>query len=247
MKLKDKIAVITGGGRGIGSATALKFAKEGASVTVADVDPEAANKVANDIIKNGGKAIGVGVDVSSKESVDAMIQKTIEKFGSVDILVNNAGITRDSFASKMKEENWDKVINVNLKGSFLCCQAVIPMLTEKKSGKIINTSSIGVLGNPGQVNYAASKAGIIGMTRTLAVELAKFNINVNAVAPGATDTPMFDGVPDKVKDFIKSRIPLGRFALPDEIASMHLFLASDESNFITGQVIFVDGGMSIGI
>jgi len=247
MRLKDKVAIVTGGGRGIGASTSLRFAKEGASVTVADVDPDAAKSVADEIVKNGGKAFGIGVDVSSKSSVQAMVAKTVEKFGTVDILVNNAGITKDSFATKMKEENWDKVLNVNLKGSFLCCQAVLPILTEKKSGKLINTSSIGVLGNPGQVNYAASKAGIIGMTRTLAVELAKSNINVNAVAPGATDTTMFDGVPDKVKDFIKSRIPLNRFAHPDEIASIHLFLASDEANFITGQVVFVDGGMSVGI
>jgi 3-oxoacyl-[acyl-carrier protein] reductase len=209
------------------------------------MNEDAAGVVASEIKDAGGEAVSVKVDVSDKPSVEAMVHAAVDAFGGVSILVNNAGITKDAFAKKLSEEDWDAVIDVNLKGTFLCSQAVIPHLPE--GGRIINTSSIGVLGNLGQSNYAASKMGVIGLTRTLALELAKKKVCVNAVAPGATETAMFDGVPDKVRDFIISKIPLARLASPEEIARVHLFLASEDAAFITGQCIFADGGMSVGI
>jgi 3-oxoacyl-[acyl-carrier protein] reductase len=245
MKLKNKVAIITGGGSGIGEATAKLFASEGAKVVVADMKKDAADAVAGAIRDVGGEAISIELDVRSKSAVESAVKQTLEKFGAINILVNNAGITKDAFAKKMSEEDWDIVIDVNLKGAFLCSQAVIPHISE--GGRILNTSSIGVLGNLGQSNYAASKMGIIGLTRTLALELAKNRVCVNAIAPGATETAMFKGVPDKVREFIISKIPLGRLAAPEEIAKAHLFLASDDAAFITGQCIFVDGGMSVGI
>ncbi len=245
MKLKDKVAIITGGGSGIGAATAKLFASEGAKVVVADMNEDAAGAVASAIKDAGGEALAVKVNVSDKASVEAMVKSTVDNFGGVNVLVNNAGITRDAFVKKMGEADWDAVIDVNLKGAFLCSQAVINHISE--GGKIINTSSIGVVGNLGQSNYAASKMGVIGLTRTLALELAKSKVCVNAVAPGATETAMFDGVPDKVRDFIVSKIPLGRLAAAEEIARVHLFLASSDADFITGQCLFADGGMSVGI
>ncbi|MEK7449661.1 MAG: 3-oxoacyl-ACP reductase FabG [Planctomycetota bacterium] len=247
MRLKDKIALITGAGSGIGEATALRFAEEGAKVVINDVNLEDANKVAQDITSKGGKALVIKTDVTNKVQVQSMIKETITTFGQLDIIVNNAGINRDAFAKKMDEQQWDDVININLKGTFLVCQAGMMPMMEKNYGKIINTSSIGVLGNLGQANYSASKAGIIGLTRTLALELAKFNINVNCIAPGATKTRMTASMPENIKQLITQKIPFQRFAEPKEIANVHLFLASDESSYITGQVIFVDGGISVGI
>jgi len=246
MRLKNKVALITGGGSGIGEATVLKFSEEGAKVVINDVNKDNANKLAEKLKAKGCEALVCIADVCKKSDVEKMIKQIIDKFGRLDILVNNAGINRDSFAKKMSEEQWDKVIDVNLKGTFLCAQAALVQMTEQKSGKIINTASIGALGNLGQANYSASKAGVIGLTKTLALEGARYNINVNCVSPGATNTAMTAGMPPEIAQKIKEKIPLRRFAEPNDIAEMHLFLASEESSYITGQVIFVDGGISIG-
>ena len=247
MRLKDKVAIVTGAGSGIGAATAKRFAAEGASVVVADVMDEQAAEVVAEITAADGKAIACHCNVADKGEVDAMVAAAVEAFGTVHVLVNNAGITRDGFAVKLSEEKWDAVIDVNLKGSFLCAQAVMPIMNEQGWGRIISTSSIGADGNIGQSNYAASKAGIVGLTRTLALEGARGNVLVNCVSPGATETQMFAGVPEKVVQFMLSRIPLRRLANPDEIASVHTFLASEDASYITGQNIAVDGGALIGI
>jgi NAD(P)-dependent dehydrogenase (short-subunit alcohol dehydrogenase family) len=247
MRLENKVALITGGGSGIGEATAVLFASEGAKIVVADLNSEHAERVANKIKESGGDALAVKVDIANKDDVDKMVEDAKAKFNKIDILVNNAGINKDAFAAKMKEEQWDAVITVNLKGTFLCCQAVQGVMAEGGGGKIINTSSIGALGNMGQANYSASKAGVIGLTKTLALEFARSKINVNCVAPGATKTPMTEGIPPEIVEKLVKKIPLRRFAEPDEIAKVHLFLASDESNYITGQIVFVDGGISVGI
>jgi 3-oxoacyl-[acyl-carrier protein] reductase len=247
MRLENKIALITGAGSGIGEATAKLFAAEGAKIVVADINMDNAGNVAKVIQDSGGDAFAVKVDVSSKTDIDNMINEAKTKYGSIDILVNNAGINKDAFAVKMKEEQWDAVIDINLKGTFLCSQAVQAVMAEGGGGKIINTSSIGALGNMGQANYAASKAGIIGLTKTLALEFARDKITVNCVAPGATKTPMTKGIPPEIAEKLAKKIPLRRFAEPGEIASVHLFLASNDSSYITGQVIFVDGGISVGI
>ena len=246
MKLKDKVALITGGGSGIGEATARLFAGEGAELALCDLREEEVNRVAKAITDQGGKSRYYLADVSSKEQVDAMVEKLVTDFGRLDILINNAGITRDSLMRRMKEEQWDQVIDVNLKGSFLCAKAASFPMSEQKYGKINNTSSVGSLGNIGQANYAAAKAGVIGLTKTLALELARFNINVNCVAPGATLTPMTAAIPNEIAERYKEKIPLKRFADPKEVAYLHLFLVSDQADYITGQVIFVDGGLSVG-
>jgi 3-oxoacyl-(acyl-carrier-protein) reductase len=247
VRLKDKVAIITGAGSGIGEATALRFVKEGAKVVINDVNLEGANSVLEKIKEMGGKAIVLKADISKKEGVEGMMQKVVEHFGKLDILVNNAGINRDAFTKKMTEEDWDLVIRINLKGTFLCCQAAINTMGKQGFGRIINTSSIGSLGNPGQANYSASKSGVIGLTKTLALECARYGITVNCVAPGATKTPMTVKMPENIFQMITEKIPLKRWAEPDEIANMHVFLASDEASYITGQVIFVDGGISVGI
>ena len=246
MRLKNKVALITGGGSGIGEATVLKFSEEGAKVVINDVNKDNANKLAEKLKAKGCEALVCIADVCKKSDVEKMIKQIIDKFGRLDILVNNAGINRDSFAKKMSEEQWDKVIDVNLKGTFLCAQAALVPMMEQKSGKIINTASIGALGNLGQANYSASKAGVIGLTKTLALEGARYNINVNCVSPGATNTAMTAGMPPEIAQKVKEKIPLRRFAEPNDIAEMHLFLASEKSSYITGQVIFVDGGISVG-
>jgi len=247
MRLKDRVAIITGGGSGIGEETAVKFALEGAKVVVADMDMNGANKVVERIKTLGLDAMPVRVDVSKKADVFEMAKQAIEKFQKIDILINNAGINRDSFAKKMTEEQWDTVINVNLKGTFLCCQAVIEPMSTQNYGRIVNTSSIGSLGNIGQANYAASKCGVIGLTRTLALELARNKITVNCVAPGATKTPMTAKMPQEIAEKFKEMVPLKRFAEPVEISNAHLFFASDDAGYVTGQVLFVDGGLSVGI
>jgi NAD(P)-dependent dehydrogenase (short-subunit alcohol dehydrogenase family) len=247
MRLKDRVAIVTGGGAGIGEATSLLFAQEGAKLVVADIDIKGAERVAGLIKEKGGEAVPFKVDVRSVADVTNMVGAAIKSFGGLDILVNNAGVNRDAIAKRMTEEQWDFVLDVNLKGTFLCCQAAsIPMM-EKKYGRIINTSSIGSLGNIGQANYSASKAGVIGLTKTLALELAKYNILVNCVAPGATKTQMTAGIPPEIAAKFQDGIPLKRFADPAEIAAMHLFFAGAEASYITGQVIFVDGGISLGL
>ena len=247
MRLKDKVAIITGSGGGIGAATAKRFAAEGAKVVVADVADDAANQVASEIEADGGVAMAVHCDVADKASVEAMVAKTVEAYGTVHVLVNNAGLTRDSFTKKLSEDKWDLVLAINLKGTFLCAQAVWPIMAEQNWGRIISTSSLGADGNLGQAHYAASKAGIVGLTRTWALEGARNNILAKCISPGATATAIFDTVPDKVKEFMLGRIPLRRFADPGEIASVHCFLASDDASYVTGQTLTVDGGALIGL
>ncbi len=247
MRLKDKVALITGAAGGIGAATARRFAREGATVAINDTRPDGLDAVAGEVRAAGGKALVLPGDVTKKAECDRMVQEVTGTFGRVDILINNAGINRDAMAAKMTEEQWDAVLSVNLKGTFLFAQAALPGMRERAWGRVVNTSSIGSLGNIGQSNYAASKAGVIGLTKTLALEYAKYGVTVNAVAPGPVMTAMLAGVPDAIRERIIAQVPVGRIASPDEIASVHVFLASDEAAFITGQVIFADGGMSVGI
>lgn len=248
MRFEGKVALVTGAGGGIGEATARRLASEGAAVAINDVNAEGARTVAASIIEGGGRAIAVPGTVTDKAAVDEMIRAVLDQLGGIDIVVNNAGINRDAMLKKMTVEQFEQVIDVNLKGTFLVAQAAaMAMIEAERGGRIINTSSIGVKGNIGQANYAASKAGVIGMTRVLALELARYKITVNCVAPGATETQMLAGVPEKVREgFVKS-IPLRRFAQPEEIAAVHAFLASEDAAYVTGQVIFVDGGITLGL
>lgn len=244
MRLKDKVAFITGAGQGIGKMTALTFAREGAKVVVADIKQEGVDAAVAEIAANGGSALGVNVNVADAASVEAAVKKALEWGGKIDVLVNNAGITRDSRMVKMSEEQWDAVIAVNLKGVWLCTRAVAQHMVEQGSGSIVNTSSIvGVHGNFGQTNYAATKAGVIGMTKTWVRELGPKGIRVNAVAPGFTQTDMISTVPQKVLDDIAEKTPLRRLARPEDIANAYLFFASDDSSFVSGVVLQVDGGL----
>jgi 3-oxoacyl-[acyl-carrier protein] reductase len=255
MKLKDKVAWITGGGSGIGRATALRFASEGASLVLSDVDEAALQDTVKEIEKSGAKVVAVTGSVTNREDVQNMVQAALDSFGRLDILINNAGINRDGLVARIKDDEvklmsddkWDQVLDVNLKGTFLCAQAAAVPMMRQKSGRIINTSSIGALGNIGQANYAASKAGVIGLTSTLSLEWARFNIAVNCVAPGATRTRMTEGIPEKIMEGLLAKIPMRRLAEPEEIAAAHLFFASDEAAYITGQTLFVDGGISVGV
>ncbi len=247
MRLQGKVALVTGAAGGIGAATALRFAREGALVAVNDAKADGLEAVADDIRKAGAKALVATGDVTKKADCERMVKAVTDAFGRLDILINNAGINRDAMAAKMTEEQWDAVLDVNLKGTFLCAQAALPGMRERAWGRVVNTSSIGSLGNIGQANYAASKAGVIGLTKTLALEYAKYGVTVNAVAPGPVMTSMLAGVPDAIRDKIVAQVPVGRIAAPEEIANVHVFLCSDEASFITGQVIFADGGMSVGI
>ena len=255
MSLNGKVAWITGGASGIGRATALRFANEGASIVAGDVDSEGLESAVQEIEAGGGKALAVTGDVTNRDEVQSMVQTTLEAFGKLDILINNAGINRDGLVVKVKDgevkamgdEKWDSVLAVNLKGTFLCAQAAAVPMIEAGAGRIVNTSSIGALGNIGQANYAASKAGVIGLTKTLALEWARFGISVNCVAPGATKTQMTAGIPEKLMEGLVAKIPMRRLAEPEEIAAAHLFFASDQAAYITGQVLFVDGGISVGV
>jgi 3-oxoacyl-[acyl-carrier protein] reductase len=243
--LTNKIALVTGASRGIGKATALALATEGAKVVVNYAsNSDAANMVVSEITSAGGEAIAVGADVSKPEDVENLVKTTLDTYGRIDVLVNNAGITRDGLMLRMKLEDWQAVINLNLTGVFLCCKAVSKVMLKQKSGRIINISSVaGVMGNPGQANYSAAKAGVIGLTKTLAKEFAPRGITVNAIAPGFIETDMTN---DLKTDEILKFIPLGRFGKPEEIAGMIRFLAADPSaSYITGQVFNVDGGMVI--
>ncbi|HWQ95808.1 MAG TPA: 3-oxoacyl-ACP reductase FabG [Candidatus Methylomirabilis sp.] len=245
MRLENKVVIITGAGSGIGKETALLFAEEGAKVVVADVNEKAGEGTVAQIKKNG-EGFFVKLDVSNREQSKHMVKSTLEKYGRIDILINNAGIVQDAFLSKMTEEQWDKVININLKGVFNCAQAVVEVMMNQGNGVIINTSSIvGLNGNVGQVNYAATKAGLIGMTKTLAKELGKKGIRVNAVAPGFIATPMTSNVPEKILEMMKEKTPLRRLGEAKDVAYAYLYLASDEANFVNGAVLCVDGGLII--
>lgn len=244
-KLAGKTAIITGASRGIGAEIARKFAADGAKVVVNySGSQEKAEAVVADIQANGGEAIAVKANVSDSESVKAMVDETMKTFGSVDILVNNAGITRDNLMMRMKDDEWDDVINTNLKGVFICTKAVTRQMMKQRAGRIINIASIvGVMGNAGQANYVASKAGVIGLTKTTARELASRGITANAVAPGFITTDMTDQLTDEVQKVMLGQIPLGRFGAPEDVAKAALFLASDDASYMTGQTLHLDGGM----
>jgi 3-oxoacyl-[acyl-carrier protein] reductase len=254
VKLQDKVALVTGGGSGIGRATSLRFAREGANVVVSDVDEAGANNTVAEIEAADGKAISVIGNVAERADAQRMVNAALEKFGRLDILINNAGITRDALSVRVKDgdvkmmsdEQWDAVLAVNLKGTFLCSQATAIPMMKQKYGRIINTASVGALGNIGQANYSASKAGVIGLTKTLALEFARYGITVNAVAPGGVKTRMTAAIPEKIMNELVQRIPLQRMAEPEEIAAVHAFLASDDASYITGQVIWIDGGLTLG-
>jgi 3-oxoacyl-[acyl-carrier protein] reductase len=244
MRLKGKVAIITGAGRGIGKATAETFAREGAKIVIADFDEESGNRVAEEIKATGAEAIFIKVDVADNKSARSMVEKTIDVYGHLDILVNNAGITADGWLTKMDEEAWDRVININLKGVYNCSRPAVEKMMEQGSGVILNASSVvGLYGNIGQTNYAASKFGIIGLTKTWSRELGPKGIRVNAVAPGYTMTDMMRTVPEKLLDSLKAKNPLKRLGEVEDIANAYLFLASDEASYVNGEVLSVDGGL----
>lgn len=246
MRLKNRIALITGAGSGIGEATAWRFTEEGASVVLADIRSERIKDLAQKIRKKGGKVLSQRVDVRNRNEVEEVVQKTLKEFGRVDILINNAGLNIAAVAKKMTEEQWSQLIDINLKGTFLCSRAVFTPMSKQRYGRIVNTASIWTEGHVGQAGYSAAKAGVIGLTKTLALEYAKYQITVNCISPGTVETPMISNLSQEMrKEFLKG-IPLGRFADPAEIARVHLFLSSDEASYITGSVICVDGGASVG-
>ena len=244
--LKDKVAVVTGASQGIGRDTALALAEAGAKLVVAARNEEKLAALVNDIASAGGEAFAVRMDVADAEQVKAGFKQVAEKSGRVDILVNNAAVTRDGLAMRMKKDDWDAVLQTNLTGAHLCIQQVLPVMMKARVGRIINISSVvAQSGNAGQANYVAAKAGLIGLTKAIAIEIASRGITVNAVAPGFIETPMTDVLPDKVKEELKTRIPLGRMGSPRDVAAAIVFLASDEAGYITGHVLNVNGGMHL--
>lgn len=245
MGLTGKCAVVTGASRGIGRAIALQLASEGAKVVVNYSGSEQkAHEVVEEIKANGGEAIAVQANVADADSVQNLMKSALDTYGSIDILVNNAGITRDNLLMRMKDDEWDDVINTNLKGVFLCTKAVTRQMMKQRAGRIINISSIvGVAGNAGQANYVAAKAGVIGLTKTTAQELASRNILVNAIAPGFITTEMTEGLPEDLKEGMLKQIPLAKLGQPEDIAKAVVFFASDSANYITGQTLQIDGGM----
>jgi 3-oxoacyl-[acyl-carrier protein] reductase/2-hydroxycyclohexanecarboxyl-CoA dehydrogenase len=246
MRLQDKVAIVTGAARGIGQAIALRFAGEGAKVVINDLRYELLEETARAITERGGEALIAPADIGDRADVERIAEQATAHFGRLDIWVNNAGINRDALLLKMTIEQWDAVLRVNLTGTFNGCQAAAARMAASGGGAIVNLSSRAYLGNIGQANYSASKAGVVGMTRTLALELARHGIRVNAIAPGFVDTEMARAVPEDVRERVIKAIPLRRMARPEEIANVALFLASDESSYITGQVLVVCGGRSVG-
>jgi len=244
MRLKDSNVLITGAAQGIGRSIATGMAKEGANIGIADINIEMAENTAQEIRASGVKSIAVKLDVSRQDEVLSAFDIFIKEFGTLDILINNAGITRDALLLRMKEDEWDAVLSINLKGTFLCSKEAIKIMSKQRSGKIINISSIvAFTGNPGQANYSSSKAGVIGLTKTIAKEYATRGIRANAIAPGFIQTVMTDALPEKIKNEMKSSIPLGQFGTPDDVTNAAIFLASKESDYITGQVLHINGGM----
>lgn len=235
---------MTGGGKGIGRAIASRLSGGGAKVVLSGRDQAALDKAVDELRSRGGEALAVPGDVSKAEDADRLCAKTLEAFGSADILVNNAGVTRDNLVMRLSEEDWDLVMDTNLKGSFLCIKAFTRPMMKQRWGRIVNVSSVvGLIGNPGQANYVASKAGLIGLTKAVAKELASRHITVNAVAPGFIETAMTSGLNEKVRDALQAQIPLGRLGSPEDVAHAVAFLCSEEAGYVTGQVLSVDGGM----
>lgn len=241
--LKGKVALVTGSGRSIGKVIAHTLAKEGANIVVNDIDSSLAKETEKELQSLGIKTIISCANVTKKVEMEDLFNEIEKRFGRLDILVNNAGITRDGILMKLTEEKWDEVVDVNLKGVFICSQLAVKIMSKQNCGKIVNMSSVaGQMGNVGQINYSATKAGVIGMTKTLAKELARYQINVNAIAPGLVDTPMTKTIPEKVMNTFISQIPLGYIAQPEDIANLVKFLVSDDSRYITGQIIACNGG-----
>ena len=246
MRLIGKISIITGAGQGIGRATALKFATEGARVAVCDINLDSASETVQEIEQDGGEAAAFRVDVTDKESITRMVDGVMAKWGRIDTLVNNAGIVQDAQFKKMTDEQFERVIDVNLKGVYNCTKAVVDIMLEQNSGVILNASSIvGIYGNFGQTNYAATKFGVIGMVKTWARELGRKGIRANAICPGFIETPILSTIPDKVIKLMEEKVPMGRLGKPEEIANTYAWLASDEASYINGAVIEVSGGCTI--
>jgi len=244
MSLNGKVALVTGAAQGIGRDIALALAMDGADVAICDVNLEAAQKTATDIEAKGRKSLALKTNVAASADVMAMIEHFIEKFGQIDILVNNAGITRDGLILRMKDEDWDLVLSINLKGAFLCTKAALKYMAKQRGGTIINIASVvGAMGNAGQANYVASKAGLIGLTKTIAREYANRGITANAVAPGFIDTAMTQALSENVREELAKQIPMGKLGTPEDVANAVRFLASPWATYITGQVIHVNGGM----
>jgi 3-oxoacyl-[acyl-carrier protein] reductase len=242
--VKDRVAVVTGASRGIGRSIALALAAGGAKIVAADISLDGCQVLVDELAKSGTEALAVQCNVAVAADADRLVDSAMEKFGKIDILVNNAGITRDGLLVRMKDEDWDAVLNVNLKGAFVCTRAFSKVMTKQRYGRIINIASIvGQMGNAGQANYCASKAGLIGLTKSNARELAKRSVTVNAVAPGFIATDMTEALPEKVRQELAAQIPMERLGSADDIANAVLFLASDHSAYITGQVLAVNGGM----
>ena len=244
MMLKDQVAIVTGASRGIGRCIALALAAQGARLVVSARNEDALAKLTDEIKAAGGEAVAVAGDVAKSDDADRLVTAATEKFGRLDILVNNAGITRDGLLLRMKDEDWDAVLDTNLKGAFACTRAAAKVMSKQRYGRIINISSVvGEMGNPGQANYCASKAGLIGLTKSNALELARRNVTVNAITPGFIVTDMTDELSEKQKEELNSQIPLGRLGEADDVAQAVLFLASSQAGYITGQVLGVNGGM----
>ncbi|NOY13984.1 MAG: SDR family oxidoreductase [Deltaproteobacteria bacterium] len=246
-EIRKRVVVITGAGQGIGAAIARRFADQGERLVLVDVNTEQLRRLAGSLEDTTCEVLPITADVASKEQVGQLVEQVVEKFGGIDVLVNNAGIIRDNLISNISEQDWDQVLDVNLKGAFLCCQAVFPTLKNQRSGKIVNIVSRAWLGSIGQANYTASKGGLVSLTRSLALEFARFQINVNAVAPGLIDTPMTQGMPSEGRERLIRMQPTGKMGKVEDIAAAVAFLASDDAEFITGQVLHVDGGKSCGL
>jgi len=242
-----RVVLITGAGQGIGAAIARRFALQGEKLVLVDVNAEQLRLLAESLADTGCELMQMTADVANKDQVNELVSRVVERFGRLDVLVNNAGIIRDNLISNISEQDWDQVLDVNLKGAFLCCQAVFPTFKQQRSGKIVNIVSRAWLGSIGQANYTASKGGLVSLTRSLALEFARFQVNVNAVAPGAIDSPMTQGLTQEARERLIRMQPTGKMGRVEDIAAAVAFLASEDAEFITGQVLHVDGGKSVGL